>query len=208
MASGRVITGYSYPYYTKREQSTADSAKELARGVDVNISIETDDDIYFYANNRKVETGAIGGFAGGTLDLTIDGLKTNVIKDLFSVTADGSGTDPDGYIYKKGDTPATVAFGCIVRTQEDNATKYHYLILPKVVFSIPDDVAATQEEDIEFQTTNLSGEIYADYYTHTTSEEPDDYGMWKYLSKEYATETACQTALETKIVTYSTHISE
>ena len=198
-AAGRVITGYSYPMFVTRG-GQATSADEIARGVDMSLTVETNDEtVTFYANNGKAETVSTGGeFVSGEISLTVDGLLDGIIKKIFNVTSDipSGATEANGYMYKSNTKPNEVAYGCVVRTISGNNTQYYYIVLPRVKFDFPEDAAATQEDTIDFQTTTLEGSFFEE--TDSTSTY---YQCWKYLSKEYDSETACKDALDTFLVT-------
>ena len=202
MANGRVITGFSHPMYQKRNNTTAGSGQGIiARGVDVSIDIDTADDIIFYADNGAAET-ITGLFNGGTLTLTVDGLNDNIYPEIFSnVTEVEDTSEPPvviGYDFSKENNSQHCAVGFVIRTISGGTTKYHYCILPKVIFKVPDEEASTQEEDIDFQTMALEASIYAE-------DEPDtsDIGCWKFISQEYATEALAITALGMRLSNYA-----
>ena len=80
MANGRIITGFSKPYVAKYTVGTDGTTvtysdgQILARGVEVQIEPEATEDNNFYADNVIAENEA-GIFTGGTMTLTVDGLK-------------------------------------------------------------------------------------------------------------------------------------
>ena len=78
LASGAVITGYSYPMVAKYINTAGvishSDGMNLARGVSVSVSIETlGEDNTFYANNGAAEVAPLR-FKSGTATLTVDGL--------------------------------------------------------------------------------------------------------------------------------------
>ena len=205
MANGRVITGYQNPMYGIRANGGAGgkTATALARGVDVSISVDTADDIIFYADNGAAET--ISGYvSSGEISLTCDQLKDQVYADLFGATATTGG----GVIFSSTNTPAKATFGCIVRTMENGVNKWYCLVVPQVVFKVPEDAAATQEEDIDFQTITLEGTLYPDDGTAVSALSSDNHkGIWKVMSEEFDSESAAITALSTAINTYSGYMA-
>ena len=70
---------------------------------------------------------------------------------------------------------AFVGFACVRRTMMNGVTEYWPLILPKVKFAIPSTEMQTQEEQIEWQTEELTATIFRD---DTAAAN------WKYISAE------------------------
>lgn len=161
MANGRVITGYSKPWvalYTNTNGTvTYSNGQYLARGVDVSIEPEAADSTPFYADNTIAEQAG-GGFTGGTVTLTVDGLKDAARKLILGLPT------PTGDWTVFGDDMAIpyVGVGFVVRYMENGATTYMPVILNKVQFNVPGLEAATQEDAIEFQTQTLEATIMRD----------------------------------------------
>ena len=79
-----------------------------------------------------------------------------------------------------GDVPY-VGFGYIKRYMSEGATTYNAVVLRKVKFKIFGDSAATQEEDIDWQTQALEFEVFrADDAKHT----------WRRIGADQTTEAA------------------
>lgn len=161
MANGRVITGYSDPYvalYTAGTDGTTSysSAQPLGRGVEVQIDVETTDDNRFYADNVTAEN-EVGKFKSGTLTATIDGLKDTAANLILGLTSTDGHTD-----YDDDQTVPYVGFGCIVRYMEDNVETFMAIVLPKVQFNDAGTEASTQEEEIDWQTEELTAQIFRD----------------------------------------------
>ena len=190
MAAGRVTTGFSKPYVALYGESggtiTYTSGQLLARGVDVSISPESSDDNNFYADNVLAESDA-GRFTGGTVTLTVDGLLTATKRLIFGLPT----ADADGWT-AYGDNMAIpyVGIGYIARTMSDGVTAYVATVLAKCRFNQPEDAAATQEDEIDWQTQSLEAVIMrGDDANHN----------WKFESSEFSTEAAAETALQTKL---------
>lgn len=162
MANGRVITGYSNPYVALYNVSTAGvisyaSKQALARGVEVNIEVEVTDDNRFYADNIVAENEP-GRFVSGTLTATVDGLKDTANDLILGLTANTAGyTD-----YDDDQAIPYCGFGCVVRYMEDGVESYMAIVLPKVQFNEPAVAASTQEEEIDWQTQELTAQIFKD----------------------------------------------
>ena len=185
-ANGRVITGFSYPYVALYSESggtiSYTSGQILARGVNVDLSIDAADDNNFYADNVVAES-ATGMFGGGTCTLTVDGLLTAAEKLILGLpTADGEGWTA----YGDAASIPYVGLGFIVRYMSDGVTTYVPIVLNKVKFKMPNLSAATQEEEIDWQTQELTAQIMRD---DTNAHN------WRYIGADVATEAAAEAAI-------------
>lgn len=194
-AAGRVATGFSKPYVAKYSNSgttvSYSDGIRLARGVNVNISPESSDDNNFYVDNIKGES-ASGQFTGGNVELTVDGLFTAAERFIMGLPA----ADVDGWTAYGADQKAPyVGLGFIVKYQSDGVISWVPFVLTKVQFEQISTEAATQEEEIDWQTQSLTAQLNRDDSANK---------VWKYLGKEYATEALAEAALCTKLgITYS-----
>lgn len=187
MANGRVATGFSYPWVAVYSESggtvTYSDAMALARGVDVDLSVDASTDNNFYADNQIAETLA-GAFAGGTVTLTVDGLKDAAKKLILGLpTADAEGWTAFG------DTQSIpyVGVGFVVRYMEEGVTSYMPVVLPKVMFQNTSLTAATQEEEVDWQTQELTATIFRD---DTANHN------WRQEGAAVATESAAVNAIK------------
>ncbi len=190
MANGQVVTGFSKPYvavYTNDEtEVTYTNGQILARGVSVSLDVESSDDNNFYADNITAETAA-GTFTSGSVTLTVDGLKAEAEKLLVGLPD----ADDDGFVaYGASQQIPYVGVGFVVRVQSGGVVTYIPIVLPKVVFNNPSLEAATQEDEIDWQTQELEGSILRD----DTEEQ-----AWKYRGDNFATEALAEAALKTKL---------
>lgn len=190
MAAGKVITGFSKPYvaiYGANEGTvTYTSGQVLARGVEVSISPESTDDNNFYADNVLAESDS-GRFTGGELTLTVDGLMTAAEKLIMGLPTAGS----DGWMaYGDDQNAPDMGVGFIVRYMSDGVTTYVPIVLAKVKFQPFEISAATQEDEIDWQTTEL---------TATIMRGDDANHNWKFVGTDAATEAAAETALRKKL---------
>lgn len=194
MANGRVITGYSQPYvalYTNTGGTvTYSSGQALARGVDVSISPEAADATPFYADNTVAEQAG-GGFTGGTVTLTVDGLKGAAQKLIMGLPAASTVTVGQDTVnindFGDGMDIPYVGIGFIVRYMEDGVTSYDAVVLTKARFSVFGTEAATQEDAIAFQTQSLEATIYKD---DTANHN------WKRVSDPQTTEAAALAVIQ------------
>ncbi len=144
--------------YTSGAQPTYSNKTVLARGVSVAFDIdEATDDNNFYADNIKAESVA-GSFGGGTVTLTVDGLFTAAEKLILGLPeAVQNWTSYDDTI----NTPYC-GLGFVVRYMSEGVTSYVPVILNKVKFAMPSLNAATQEEEIDWQTQELTASVMRD----------------------------------------------
>lgn len=192
MANGKVITGYSMPfvalYAAVNGVVTYSGGIPLARGVDVSLSVEGGGDNDFYADNVKAES-ANQTFSSGKLSLTVDGLKAaarKLISGVKTKRTEGSGETAVSFdVYDDDQEMPYVGVGFVVRYMEDGVTTYAPIIIKKVKFSPEGLDAATQEENIEWQTTKLEASIMRD---DTAKHE------WKMIGDDQTTEEAAVAA--------------
>lgn len=186
MANGKVITGYSFPRvakYTANEGViTYSEGMPLARGVDVSVDAESGDGVNFYADNVLAESAG-GIFTGATASFTIDGLKAAARKLIMGLPAADSievgGQTYDVVSYDDRQSIPNLGVGFVVRYMENGNTSYTAVVLNKVQFNVDGLEAATQEETIEFQTTELEATVMRDDSTN--------HG-WRKMVEDLATE--------------------
>lgn len=196
MANGQVITGFSKPvvalYSATGTTVSYTGLMPLARGVDVSLDIETNDDNDFYADNVVAESAG-NTFSSGTVTLTVDGLKAEARKLIMglpeptSVSLGGGGNTVDVYDYDDRQAKPYVGVGFIVRYMEDGVTSYVPYMLPKVIFNDLGIEAETQEESIDFQTTELEATILRD---------DSDNHRWQRVGANQATEALAYSVLQ------------
>ena len=188
MANGKVITGYSKPYvalYNANNGSpTYSGGMPLARGVDVSVEAETGDAVNFYADNVLAES--VGGvFTGATITLTVDGLKDAARQLIMGLPAAESMTvgQDTVQVYKYDDRQSipNVGIGFVIRYMEQGVTTYQPVVFTKASFSVDGLEAATQEEEIEFQTTELEASLMRDDSANH---------VWRIIAADQTTEAA------------------
>lgn len=169
MANGKVITGYSMPYVALYDANNGtpsySQGMPLARGVEVSIDVDSSDGVNFYADNVAAES--VGGvFTGATASFTIDGLKDEARKLIMGLpaveTVSVDGNDVNVMVYDDRQSIPNVGVGFVVRYMEAGVTTYSPVVLTKVAFNVDGLDASTQEEDIEFQTTELEATVMRD----------------------------------------------
>lgn len=194
MANGKVITGYSKPYvalYNANGGSpTYSGGMPLARGVDVSVESETGDATNFYADNVLAES--VGGvFTGASITMTVDGLKDAARKLIMglpepsTVTVDGA--EVNVYEYDDRQTIPNVGIGFIIRYMESGVTTYQPVVFTKASFAVDGIEAATQEEEVEFQTTELTASLMRDDSANH---------VWRKIGADQTTEASAEAVIK------------
>ena len=184
-----VGTGFSKPYVALYANSNGTNAftsgQILARGVSVSVEPNTVDDNNFYADNIVAETEN-GIVSGGTLTLTVDGLDSAARRLIYGLPTAGS----DGWVgFGNEATHPYCAVGFIYRTMMLGVTAFWPVVFPKCKFNPYSEDMSTQEDQIDWQTLELTAQFMRD---DTANQN------WKYVSDtSYASETAAEAALKT-----------
>lgn len=173
--------GLSKPYYAIYAEaggvvSYSDGAV-MGKATEANISIETTEDNNLYGDNGLAETDR--RFANGTLTLSTTDLSQEVSKAILGLTEqaitgiDGvTDTSVKELVYDDGQVAPYLGVGFIIKKKVNGAYKWRGVVLPKVMFSVPEDAATTQGESIEWQTPELTGTIMRDdSATHVWKKE-------------------------------------
>lgn len=173
--------GLSKPYYAIYSEaggvvSYSDGAV-MGKATEANISIETTKDNNLYGDNGLAETDR--RFANGTLTLSTTDLSQEVSKAILGLTEqaitgiDGvTDTSVKELVYDDGQVTPYLGVGFIIKKKVNGAYKWRGVVLPKVMFSVPEDAATTQGESIEWQTPELTGAIMRDdSATHVWKKE-------------------------------------
>lgn len=163
--------GLSKPYYAIYSEtggvvSYSDGAV-MGKATEANITIETTEDNNLYGDNALAETDR--RFANGTLTLSttdlsqtvsaaILGLKEEAVTGIEGVTD----TSVKEIIYDDRQVTPYLGVGFIIKKKVNGVDKWRGVVLPKVMFSVPEDAATTQGESIEWQTPELTGVIMRD----------------------------------------------
>lgn len=173
--------GLSKPYYAIYSEtggvvSYSDGAV-MGKATEANITIETTEDNNLYGDNGLAETDR--RFANGTLALSttdlsqtvsaaILGLKEEAVTGIEGVTD----TSVKEIIYDDRQVTPYLGVGFIIKKKVNGVDKWRGVVLPKVMFSVPEDAATTQGESIEWQTPELTGAIMRDdSATHVWKKE-------------------------------------
>ena len=188
MGVGKIVTGFSKPYVALYSASagtiTYTSGQLLSQGVSVSGSADQADDNNFYADNVTSETES-GVFTSGELSLTVKGLEQDAEKLIMGLPTAGE----NGFLaYDDDQAVPDVGIGFVVRYMQDGVTTYTPVIYPRCAFQFPNVDAATQEENIDWQTQEL---------TATIKRAEDAKRTWKYMGGAEATEAAAVDKIKT-----------
>ena len=173
-----VTTGFSLPYVALYSQVggvvTYSSGQKLARGVSVAVDATVVEDNNFY---------------GGTLTLTVDGLDMAARRKIFGLPAAASAGTYSGWTaFGDEATMPFVGVGFIRRIMYQGTTYYQAVLFPKCKFAYDGEDAATQEDQISWQTRELSATFMRDDTAHHN---------WKYVHEtQFTSESAAETALK------------
>lgn len=176
-----VTTGFSKPYVAKYSNTgtavTYTGGMDLGRGVSLSLEIDTADDNNFYADNIVAETES-SQFTSGSATITVDGLSNDAATMIFGLPAPENVEVGEEQVPMQGygelNAPY-VGYGCVRRTQENGVVKFWPLILPKIKFNVPSEEMATAEDQIDWQTQELTATVLRD---DTTAKR------WKRISTE------------------------
>lgn len=188
MAVGKIVTGFSKPYVALYANNNGTisytSGQLLSQGVSVSGSADQADNNNFYADNIASETES-GVFTTGELTLTVKGLEQSAEKLVMGLPAAGT----DGFVkYDDDQAIPDVGIGFVVRYMQDGVTTYVPVIYPRAAFQFPNTEAATQEENIEWQTQEL---------TATIKRAEDAKRTWKYVGADATTEASAEDKIKT-----------
>lgn len=190
MANGRVIDGFSKPYFAIYSASgttvTYSTPTPIARGVEVSLSPESSEDNNFYADNVVAES-LNGVFTGGTVTLTCDTPLPAALRAMRGLPAAGD----DGWTADGENASAPyLGIGYIVRYMSDGVVTYQPTVIAKCKLNLPEESAATQEDEVEFQTNDLVFNMMRD---DTANKN------WRHIGAEVSTEAAAEAALIVKL---------
>ena len=189
-ANGRVCTGFSKPYVARYVNTAGvisyTGCMPLARGVSVAINPETGSDNAFYADNVEAEN-APGIFNGGTVELTVDGLLTAAERFIWGLPEAEEVNGVSVVAYGDDSNPPYMGIGFLARYMSEGVTTWVPYILRKTMFQVGNTEAATQEQEIDWQTQTLTANLMRDDSANH---------RWKMVGAEtYSTEAAAEAAL-------------
>lgn len=189
-----VTTGLSKPYIGKYQNSSGTikytGGMKLGRAVELSIEVESADDNSFHADNIIAETDN-GTMMSATATATIDGMEDEVAAFALGLPAatevQAGETRVEAYDYGDNINPPDLGLGFIRRTMMNGVTKYQPILLTRVKMSIPGNEFATQEDQIDWQTEEITINILRD-----ESENRN----WKRVFASQSTEAAAEEILK------------
>lgn len=193
LADGRVGVGFSDPcvalYAGTGAPGTHTDGRILARGVDIELNVETPDDNDFYADDVLAESES-DQFSAGDLNLTLDGLHPAAerfiagIPDPETVTVNGVAIP----LTRTGGTSRApyVGFGFIRVYKSNSIEIFVPMVYPRVKFSQPGLTAKTRENVTDWQTQSLTASVY---------RIEDDSADWRWVGGDYTTRSDARAAL-------------
>ena len=201
LASGQVVTGFSFPQVALYSASggivTHTGVRNLARGVSINpqITVANGGNI-LYLNNRASERGK-PHFRTGTLGVGVDGLRVASEKMIMGIPEESSETVEIGnnqsvefYTYDDDQNVPYVSLGVVVQLQSNGEVYFIGFVYTKLQFDQFDVPATTEGQEIDWQTQTLTAQILTD----DTARH-----AWKWVSEPLASEldayNACRVAL-------------
>lgn len=169
LAKGRVITGFSHPVIAKYNApggpGSYTDGMVAARGVSVDLDINTADDNNFYADNAVAETEA-GIFTDGTMTLGLDGMHPDVERFVLgldeprtvevggqSIQLAGTGT---------GANPPYVGVGFVIEYKSGGQNIYVPAYVTKAKFRQGGFSARTRGESIDWQSVEATVDLHRD----------------------------------------------
>lgn len=164
-----VTTGFSEPYVAKYSNAgttvTYSGGMKLGRGVSMNVEVESADDNNFFADDQIAESET-GIMTSATGTFTIDGLEPEAATLVLGLPEKGQETiketPVDVYDYDDRMSAPYVGVGVLRRVMMKGVTTWEPIVFTKVKFNIPGDEAATQEDQIDWQTQDLDASIVRD----------------------------------------------
>lgn len=204
--------GLSRPYiarYTNAGSSVSYAGgRLLGKATELSIELNDGENNIFYADNGPAESD--NQFSGGSLSISTDELRPQAYMEALGVVsqpiANEEVTTPGAawLVNNDAQTPPYLGFGAIAMKKINGAIKYVGIVLDKIQFTNPNDAITTKGETIEWQTPQLTGQIFRsdkpshDWKRITTpldSEEEADAAVRSYLNISKASVTPTLYAL-------------
>ena len=164
-----VTTGFSEPYVAKYSNTgatvTYSGGMKLGRGVSMSVEVESADDNNFFADDQIAESET-GIMTSATGTFTVDGLEPEAATLILGLPEKGQETiqesQVDVYDYDDRMRVPYVGVGVLRRVMMKGVPAWEPIVFTKVKFNIPGDEAATQEDQIDWQTQELDASIVRD----------------------------------------------
>jgi len=167
--------GLSKPFFAvySNPGTTVTYANGGVLGKYTELSMELDDgeDNILYADNAPAESDQT--FSGGRITITTDDLRPDVAQVIFGTvqeTLSGTGITTEGaqwLVHNDNQAAPYVGLGGILKKKIGGTIYYVGFVLDKILFNNPGFDVVTQGETIEWQTPELTAQIFrSDKPTH------------------------------------------
>lgn len=136
---------------------------EAAKSTNFNSTISQGEGSRFYANNKLQDE--VKGFSSGTLTNSVDGLSLEANRLILGIntrTISINGKTVVEEVYDEDTSSPYLGYGIIFTERNSGVERYKAVVLKKIIFDIPNDVAETQADTITWQVTELSATIMRD----------------------------------------------
>lgn len=163
------IKGLSIPVFGKYNNTdgtvTYSDPTVIDKLVEYGVSWSTGDDNPFYADNGIAENDK-GSFQSGeltlnTADLTqeVSAMILGTVSKTETVTISGQSKSVSVQVYDDNMNPPYLGVGVVELHQINDVDRRRAVFFPKVYFNIPEEAATTKEEEIDWQTREITGII-------------------------------------------------
>jgi hypothetical protein len=160
--------------------------------VEYEVEVETGEDNKLWADNKVKETAA-ATFKSGTLTLTTADLTPEIsvkIIGLKTAARTVNGKQVEEIVFDDDANPPELGFGIIEEHQVNGVTLYKPVILTRVRFKNPGNSATTREDEIEWQTQEITAELMRsdqsdDKYNHPWQISPKSWMATEDEAKAY-----------------------
>lgn len=187
--TGKVVTGFSHfmvaNYAANAGVVTYSNGRVASGAVDVNLSPEASEDNKYFTDNQQSESAG-GKFTGGTAAFTVKGLFIDAERMMMGLPE----ASEDGWTPYGDDQKAPyLGTGYVVRYMCNDQEIFTPHILCKTKYDPIQTAAATQEEEIDWQSQSLNAQLFrGDDANHN----------WKLIGDDWTTEAEAITQLEAK----------
>lgn len=196
LARGKVVTGYGYPqvalYNAAAGVVTYSNVRDLARGVSISPQITTSNgNNILWLDNQAAERGK-PKFRSGTLPMVVDGLLIDSEKMIMGIPQGATEivqVGQDNVTFTSYDNRQDIPYvgtGVTVQYQSNGIVFYQGFVYRKTQFDQFDIPAATEGQEIDWQTQNLTAQILVD----DTARH-----AWKWFSELMETELEAYNAV-------------
>lgn len=165
------IIGCSYVKVAKYANSgttvTYTNPAIIAKLVRLSITLDSGSENDFCADNTIDETD--NAFGGGNLEIETNDLTNEASKTILGLASAAlssitgiTDADVEEIIFDDRQVTPYLGFGAVIKHKRNGAYVWTGVVLPKIMFNIPEDAAETQGQSISWQTHTLSARIMKD----------------------------------------------